>query len=89
MTQQLQRCRLEKIVLVILFSFGKTSSTAAAVSRGRDVGGYPDVNLGVDEHAVHKQAGRADDISSLGEQRNMAISWKQGSEFEHCQPNFF
>lgn len=52
-------------------------------------GGSPDPNLGVNEHAVHEQAGRADDVSSLGEQRNMAISWKRGSEFERCQPNYF
>lgn len=30
--------------------------------------------LGVHEHEMHKQSGGADDVTSLGEQRNMAIS---------------
>lgn len=39
---------------------------------------FPNMGLlGIDEHEMHKQSGWADDVSSLGEQRNMAISWKK------------
>lgn len=65
----------------ILLEFSKKKKNAAAAAAGMKV--FPNMGLlGIDEHEMHKQSGWADDVSSLGEQRNMAISWeKKGSEF--------
>lgn len=35
----------------------------------------------VQEHEMHKDSSRGDDVVPLGEQRDMAISWKTGSAF--------
>lgn len=75
---------------VKLFSFKIWVLNSIRIYKRREVGlvFFLQTGLrGIQEHEVHKQTGRRNVVPSLVEHRDMAISWKTGSERELCQQN--